>query len=118
MSKTEEETPAVGRLVGEGKLPSGRTFKMREIRGKDELAALVEAGDGSGRDVQARVQWGLLMRSVVSIDGAAIEPTTPESFRDGFSSKDWIALSNAFDKLHNLEEAELATFRDGFRIGG
>ena len=79
----------------EATLPSGRTIKLKELTGQDELIASKEAGDNQGLSVYSQV-----MRSIVMLDDKDFDPSrhTPQSTRDEFSAKDWQLVLDAFNR--------------------
>ena len=109
--------PQVSRI--EAKLPTGRTIRIREPRGSDELAATAEAGDDPKR-AAILLDRGLIMRCIVSLDGAPWEKdrVTVHSVRDLFTAKEWVALRELFYDIYMPSEEERADTRASKRIVG
>jgi len=107
-------------VTHEAKLPSGRTITMREISGEQELSAAIEAGDDTGTPRgRAAFNLGCILRSIVAIDGQALDPvTTGEALRTKFRSKDWRCIQMMFDEIHFPSGDEVSSFRSSVRIGG
>ena len=98
----------------EATLPSGRTIKLKELTGQDELTAAKEAGENQGLSLFSQV-----MRSIVKIDSEAFDASrfTPQSTRDQFSSKDWQLVLEVFGALNRPPMEEMAAFRATFKRG-
>jgi len=104
--------------IYEAKLPTGQSVKMRELTGMDELHAMAEIGEADNSQARTRLQWSLMARSMVEIDGAPVDPSlmTPEAFRNRFARKDWFCLLELFDTVQSPEEAEAESFRSSIRV--
>jgi hypothetical protein len=98
----------------EATLPSGRTIKLKELTGHDELTASKEAGDNQGLSLFSQV-----MRSIIMLDGKEFDASryTPQSTRDLFSAKDWQLVLEAFGALNRPPVEEVAAFRATFKRG-
>ena len=98
----------------EATLPSGRTIRLKELTGQDELIAAKEAGENQALGVFSQV-----MRSIIMLDGKEFDPSryTPQGTRDEFSTKDWQLVMEAFGALNRPDMEELAAFRATFKRG-
>jgi hypothetical protein len=110
--------PAAGakRLKMTSKLPhSGKMIVVAELTGRQELDAAMEAVDPETAAGRLRHTWASAMRSVVSIDGKAFDSSehTADTFRDLFSSKDFMFVVELYLMANRPTDADAATFRDG-----
>jgi hypothetical protein len=100
-------------------LPSGRTIRLRELSGQDELHAFQEAGDPESSGFRVVSNWSMIHRSIVELDDKPFDPaaTLAEGVRDLFSRKDWVCVQRLFDELHLPTEGEAESFRGSIRYG-
>jgi hypothetical protein len=98
----------------EATLPSGRTIKLKELSGNDELIAAKETGENQTLSVYSQV-----MRSLVEVDGQDFDASrhTPQGTRDLFSAKEWQHVMDAFGALNRPTTEEAAAFRATFKRG-
>jgi hypothetical protein len=100
-------------------LPSGRTIRLRELSGQDELHAAQEAGSPEATGHATLSSWAMVHRSIVELDGAPFDhaATLSSGVRELFSRKDWACVQVLFEQLHLPTGDELQSFRGSIRYG-
>ena len=115
MNDTPNEAPALLRATAT--LPSGREVVMRQATGKDELSAAGEAGDMESARGRMSYSWSLIERTIVSLGGETVDPTTASGIRDLFDPADWRCLGILFDQLNAMPKGAEDSFRSSIKIG-